>query len=120
MPSSVVGGAERRNAARNWRPWVRSLTHAPEAWTNSPAVIAAAAPTTVTGSRWPRTLTRRTQKPVSGLWKVTRSTSPASASRPGAPRSGAPRSPLAPTGSALGPPGSGGGGMMVGASLMPA
>jgi len=36
----------------------------------------AAAPTTVTRSRWPRTLTRRTQKPLSGEWKVTRSTEP--------------------------------------------
>ena len=41
----------------------------------------AAAPITVTRSRCPRTLTRSTQKPVSGLWKVTRSTRPARASR---------------------------------------
>src|SRR3954451_16227418 len=84
MPSAVVGGAERRKAALNWRPCVRSLTQIPLAWTNSPAVIAAATPTRVTRSRWPRALTRSTQKPVSGLWKVTRSTSPASASRSGA------------------------------------
>ena len=50
------------------------------AWTNSPALIAAAAPTTVTRSRWPRTLTRSTQKPCLGLWKVTRSTRPAKCS----------------------------------------
>ena len=37
---------------------------------------AAAVPTTVARSLWPRTLTRRTQKPVSSLWKVTRSTAP--------------------------------------------
>ena len=43
---------------------------------NSPGWIDAAEPRTVTRSRWPRTLTRRTQKPVSGLWKVTRSTRP--------------------------------------------
>ena len=40
----------------------------------------AAWPTTVTRSRWPRALTRRTQKPFSPLWKVTRSTRPASTS----------------------------------------
>ena len=34
--------------------------------------------------RWPRALIRSTQKPVSGLWKVTRSTRPASTSRSGA------------------------------------
>jgi len=37
-------------------------------------------PTTVTNSRCPRALVRRTQKPFSGLWKVTRSTRPATAS----------------------------------------
>src|SRR5882672_5700758 len=47
----------------------------------SPGVIVAAVPTTVTRSRWPRTLTRRTQKPVSELWNVTRSTSPDRGSR---------------------------------------
>src|SRR3954449_2228893 len=72
IPSSVVGGAERRKAALNWRPWTRSLTQVPLAWTNSPAVIAAAAPTRVTRSRWPRALTRRTQKPFSGLGKGAR------------------------------------------------
>ena len=80
MPSSVVGGAARRKAALNWSPWVRSLTHVPLAWTNSPALIEAAAPSTVTRSRWPRTLTRNTQKPLSGLWNVTRSTRPAKCS----------------------------------------
>ena len=34
--------------------------------------------------RWPRALIRSTQKPISGLWKVTRSTRPASTSRSGA------------------------------------
>src|SRR5271157_2360099 len=40
----------------------------------------AAWPTTVTKSRWPRALALRTQKPFSTLWKVTRSTRPASTS----------------------------------------
>ena len=31
-------------------------------------------------SRWPRALTRNTQKPFSALWKVTRSTRPAKTS----------------------------------------
>src|SRR5687768_5648828 len=45
-------------------------------------------PTTITRSRWPRALTRRTQKPLSGLWNVTRSTKPASASETAARRPG--------------------------------
>ena len=49
--------------------------------THSPAEITAAWPTTVTSSRWPRALMRRTQKPLSALWKVTRSTRPARTSR---------------------------------------
>src|SRR5215204_5240832 len=36
---------------------------------------------TVTRSRCPRAFARRTEKPFSALWKVTRSTSPASTSR---------------------------------------
>src|SRR5918997_335363 len=80
MPSSVVGAVAFRNDARNCGPWVRLFTHAPEALTNSPAEISAAWPTAVTKSLCPRTLTRSTQKPVSALWKVTRSTSPARAS----------------------------------------
>src|SRR5215208_2222603 len=88
MPSSVVGGAALRKAALNCSPWVRSLTQIPLAWTNSPGLMAGAAPTTVTSSRCPRTLTRSTQKPVSGLWKVTRSTRPARASRSGAEAAG--------------------------------
>src|SRR5919106_3948103 len=54
----------------------------------SPALITGAWPTTVTRSRWPRALTRRTQKPLSGLWNVTRSTRPVSASEPAACRPG--------------------------------
>src|SRR5713226_23488 len=69
IPSIVVGGAASRNEALNWTPWVRSLTQAPLAWTNSPAEIIAAWPRTVIRSRCPRALTRRTQKPFSSLWK---------------------------------------------------
>src|SRR5215469_899157 len=36
--------------------------------------------TRVMRSRWPRALTRSTQKPLSELWKVTRSTKPAKTS----------------------------------------
>ena len=80
MPSSVVGGLALRKDARNCWPWVRSFTQAPLIWTNSPALIIAAWPTTVIRSRWPRALTRSTQNPFSGLWNVTRSTRPAKAS----------------------------------------
>src|SRR5918994_1786137 len=48
---------------------------------NSPALIVGAWPTTVIRSRTPHALTRRTQKPLSGLWNVTRSTRPARPSR---------------------------------------
>src|ERR1019366_10340828 len=46
---------------------VRSLTHSPDAVIHSPAEMAAAWPTTVTRSRCPRALARRTQKPFSAL-----------------------------------------------------
>src|SRR5215467_9554387 len=77
IPSTVVGAVAFRNEALNWTPCVRSLIQVPLTWTNSPAEIIAAWPRTVIRSRWPRALTRRTQKPFSALWKVTRSTSPA-------------------------------------------
>ena len=77
MPSIDVGAEVRMKRALNCWPWVRSLTHSPDAVTHSPAAMAAACPTTVTSSRWPRALMRRTQKPFSALWKVTRSTRPA-------------------------------------------
>ena len=80
MPSSVVGGLALIKAARNCWPCARSFTQAPLNWTNSPALIIAARPTTVIRSRWPRALTRSTQNPFSGLWNVTRSTRPARAS----------------------------------------
>src|SRR5947199_10801841 len=78
IPSAEVGGDVRRNRALNCWPWVRSLTHSPEAVIHSPAEMVAAWPTTVTTSRCPRALARRTQKPFSALWKVTRSMKPAS------------------------------------------
>src|ERR1019366_1052025 len=53
------------------------VDHSPEAVIHSPAEIMAAWPTTVTRSRWPRAFVRRTQNPLSLLWKVTRSTRPA-------------------------------------------
>src|SRR2546430_14095360 len=77
MPSAEVGGEVFRNRALNCWPWVRSLTHSPDAVIHSPAEIVAAWPTMVTSSRCPRAFARRTQKPFSALWKVTRSTRPA-------------------------------------------
>jgi Helix-hairpin-helix motif len=69
-----------RNRALNCWPWARSLIHSPDAVIHSPAEMMAAWPTTVTKSRWPRAFALRTQKPFSALWKVTRSTRPASTS----------------------------------------
>src|ERR1700733_11567568 len=69
-----------RNRALNCCPWARSLIHSPDAVIHSPAETIAAWPTTVTRSRCPRAFARSTQKPFSALWKVTRSTSPASTS----------------------------------------
>src|SRR5216684_7823895 len=80
MPSTVLGADVRRKRALNCWPWVRSFTHSPDAVIHSPAAIVAACPTTVTRSRCPRTFARRTQNPFSALWKVTRSTRPASTS----------------------------------------
>ena len=81
MPSVEVGALALRNRDRNCDPYVRSFTHSPEAVIHSPAETAAACPTTVTSSRCPRALTRRTQNPLSSLWNVTRSTEPARTSR---------------------------------------
>jgi hypothetical protein len=39
MPSAEVGGDVRRNRALNCWPWVRSLTHSPEAVIHSPAAM---------------------------------------------------------------------------------
>ena len=56
IPSAEVGGDVRRKRALNCWPWVRSLTHSPEAVIHSPALTAAAYPTTVTSERCPRAL----------------------------------------------------------------
>src|SRR6266568_1507615 len=56
IPSAEVGGDVRRNRALNCWPWVRSLTHSPEAVIHSPAEMVATWPTTVTTSRGPRAL----------------------------------------------------------------
>ena len=39
MPSADVGGDVRRNRALNCSPWVRLLTHSPEAVIHSPAAM---------------------------------------------------------------------------------
>ena len=85
MPSTEEGAAVRMKRALNCWPWVRSFTHSPEAVIHSPGDTVAACPTTVTRSRWPRARVLSTQNPFSGLWKVTRSTSPARTSRSGDP-----------------------------------
>jgi hypothetical protein len=59
--------------ALNCRPWVRSLTQIPRHSTYSPGVTEAAEPMTVMRTRCPRTLIRRTQKPLDSLWNVMRS-----------------------------------------------
>src|SRR5271163_253057 len=81
IPSIELGAEVLRKRALNCWPCVRSLVHSPDAVIHSPAEMMAACPTTVTKSRWPRAFARRPQKPFSALWKVTRSTRPASTSR---------------------------------------
>src|SRR5205823_9149383 len=76
IPSAVVGGTVFSVAALNCSPCSLSLTHQPSAVSHSPAVTDGREPTTVTSSGCPFTFTRRTQKPLSSLWKVTRSMSP--------------------------------------------
>ncbi len=76
MPSMVLGATVFSDVAVNCTPWTRSFVQLPPAWMNSPGAMAAACPTTVTSSRRPRICTRRTEKPFSSLWKVTRSTDP--------------------------------------------
>ena len=79
-PSTVCGGVQRSSSALNCSPCSRSWTQAPTASTYSPAVTDAMVPTTAVRPRRPRACTRSTAKPVSGLWKVTRSTTPDSCS----------------------------------------
>jgi len=82
MPPSYVKPYVKRGKtdAADAEAICEALIQVPLICTHSPDVIAAACPTTVTRSRWPRALIRSTQKPLSALWNVTRSTSPASAS----------------------------------------
>ena len=76
IPSGVVGGTVFIIAALNCSPCSLSLTHQPSATSHSPAVTEGNDPTTVVSSLCPCVLTRRTQKPLSSLWKVTRSIRP--------------------------------------------
>src|ERR1700687_6413794 len=76
IPSAVVGGTVFMLVALNCSPCSLSLTHQPSALSHSPAVTEGSDPTTVVSSRCPRAFTRRTQKPFSSLWKVTRSITP--------------------------------------------
>jgi hypothetical protein len=76
IPSAVVGGTVFMVVALNWSPCSLSLTHQPSAVSHSPAATEGSDPRTVASSRCPRALTRSTQKPLSSLWKVTRSIRP--------------------------------------------
>src|SRR2546426_12669300 len=76
MPSAVVGGTVFMVVALHCSPCSLSLIHQPSALSHSPAVTEGSDPTTVVSSRCPRAFTRRTQKPLSSLWKVTRSIRP--------------------------------------------
>ena len=76
IPSAVVGGTVFMVLALNCSPCSLSLTHQPSVTSHSPAVTEGSDPTTVTSSRCPGAFTRSTQKPLSSLWKVTRSISP--------------------------------------------
>ena len=80
MLSRVVGRDTLRNDALNCRPWSRWLSQRPLAWIYYLAGMAVAEPRTVTSSLCLSTSTRRTQNPLSALWKVTRSTNPNSGS----------------------------------------
>src|SRR5438094_7125182 len=76
IPSAVVGGTVVMRVALDCSPCSLSLTHQPSALSHSPAVTEGRDPTTVVSSRCPRAFTRSTQKPLSSLWKVTRSITP--------------------------------------------
>src|ERR1017187_8476243 len=76
IPSAVVGSTVFMVVALNCSPCSLSLTQQPSALSHSPAVTEGSEPTTVVSSRCPRGFTRRTEKPLSSLWKVTRSISP--------------------------------------------
>src|ERR1017187_6374147 len=76
IASAVGGGTVFMVVALNCSPCSLSLTHQPSALSHSPAVTEGNDPTTVVSSRCPRAITRKTQKPLSSLWKVTRSITP--------------------------------------------
>src|SRR5664279_2934705 len=80
MPSTVVGGTVFMAVALNCSPCSLSLTHWPSATSHSPAFTDGSDPMAVVSSRCPLTFTRSTQKPLSPLWKVTRSIRPESSS----------------------------------------
>src|ERR1700687_1604844 len=80
IPSAVVAATVFMVLALNCSPCSLSLTHQPSAASHSPAVTEGSDPMTVVSSRCPRALTRRTQKPLSSLWKVTRSIRPETSS----------------------------------------
>ena len=104
MPSREVGAWQRTSVARSCIPWSRLRSHRPSAVIHSPGETAATTPTTGTRSRRPFTFTLSTAKPVSSLWKVTRST------RPDSPSTGAEFSEaIAPILPAADPPGQAGG-----------
>jgi hypothetical protein len=69
MPSAESGSEVRRNLALNCWPWVRSLTHSPEAVIHSPAAMVAEWPT----SGGDNDLTNRFRKIASSLshdWQI--------------------------------------------------
>ena len=55
----------------NWRPYLGWLPHSPSILSVSPALKSGKVPVTTTGALSPSTFTRNTEKPLSGLWKVT-------------------------------------------------
>jgi hypothetical protein len=77
MPVSVFGGEILTKTALNCLPCSRSVPPAPDADAYSPGATVGVCPTRVMSSRSPLTFRRRTQNPLSALWNVTRSTSPA-------------------------------------------
>src|SRR5712672_2990795 len=77
IPSIVVGAAALRNEALNWTPCVRSLTQVPARLDELTGRDRRRVTKDGNQVALPRALTRSTQKPLSSLWQVTRSTRPA-------------------------------------------
>src|SRR5260370_7031688 len=90
MLAAVFGRETLTRTPLNCLPCWRSVPHVPDAEAYSPGATVGVCPTRVMSSRSPLTFSRRTQKPLSALWNVTRSTSPArrSGSGLGAPLGG--------------------------------